>query len=132
MAKNENASKDSSRTKQQLVIRKSFIVRLLFLTLTRYCTVHFGKDKWDVAAGADAAVLLNERVSFIHLCLHESLYDNAPQTRHLANIAPFVWKASHKLRWFQSTVIEQIGQSTLTFAGERGLDPVPHFQASLI
>ena len=72
------------------------------------------------------------RVSITDQSLCESLEDDAPHMSDLANIVPFVWKASHNLRGRESTVIEQIGQSTLTYAGERGLDPVPHFQASMI
>ena len=61
--------------------------------------------------------------------LHELHQDAAPQTSDLVNIAPFLWAAPHNLGGFQSTVIQQVGQSTLTFAGKPRLDLAPDLEA---
>src|SRR5690348_11991409 len=61
--------------------------------------------------------------------LHELHEDDAPQASNLVDIAPFLWAAPHNLGGFQSTVIQQVGQSTLTFAGEPRLEPAPDFAA---
>jgi len=69
-------------------------------------------------AGADAPVLLEKRLSFTGQSLHESHEDDAPQTSDLVDITPFLWAVAHNLGGFQSTVIQQVGESLLPLVGE--------------
>ena len=59
----------------------------------------------------------------------EPLDDLVPQTIDLLDIAPLLWTAMQNLSRTQPTVVEQVGQSLLTRAGQQGLEDLPQLVA---
>ena len=61
----------------------------------------------------------------------KSLHDVAPPSVNLLDIVPLLGTEVHNLSWFESAVVEQVGQALFAFIGKHRLENLPklaHFQ----